>query len=155
MLLILKQCTNIVFCLCSQWHTCHYTPPSSDYSLSKLNSLTSQNSLIILHMHTKTYSNTSCCQPAKSSFLPHSSLMGTLPLLSPSRPLSQTLPPPILPSLYLLRSSLLPLRAVSLLWSPLSKFTALISPETCIASRCARPAAALGPVGWGVKGRSD
>ncbi len=47
--------TNTVFCLCFQCHTCHYIPPSYHYCSSKLNSLASQNSLIFLHVHAKTY----------------------------------------------------------------------------------------------------
>lgn len=44
---------------------------------------------------------------------------------------------------------------LSLLLSQLGKFTALISPETCITSRCVWPVVVLKTHGFGVKGRSD
>lgn len=84
------------------------------------------------------------CQSAKCSFLlPR--LQWALSLWNVSNFVSRA---SLLPSFVF--SSLVPppLQAVSLPRSPTSKFTALISPQTCLASRCVRPAVVLGPVGW-------
>lgn len=101
-----KQNTNIVLCSCSQ---CQYIPPYLyHYCLSKLNFLTSQNSLIILHMHTVQRRTVALCNVS----LPKTAFSLTPPwwaLGSFSLRISQILSPipPFFPALYLLCLSFL------------------------------------------------
>lgn len=102
-------------------------------------------SWIVLCMHTKTNSDTSC-----GVNLPNAAFSSLVFNGRSRSEASLTLSPvpPSFPALYFSSPVPPPLEAVSLPWSPTSKFTALISPRTCLASRCVRPAVVLGPVGW-------